>query len=212
MERRVLSSSNCITELAEFLGVEDLPKDSLPQEGEVEAVFFHDHASLDHVLPETGDQRYLNRAALVMAGEREIALSTFSIDEEKCRGHFPGYPMAQLGILTLVMAQVGSIAALSDHVRAKLRDENGNRMLALVTLATDAKSGTCNVNGKKKMFLLPGDVVTIIAENVPGEGRVSSKRSNISVFIGVGRMVDLTVTYELMDFNLFTALYRRHLR
>lgn len=114
-----------------------------------------DHETVLRMLYSRPPHLMVDRAAVFHedASDTPIAITRFTITEDRCAGHYPGYPVFPFAQIGEMMAQCGTILL----VRTKPRDFDGKT--PFVVKLESMKSGN---NGP----VFPGDVLYTIAQKM----------------------------------------------
>jgi len=193
-----------VIELEEFLGV-GIPKDKIPEDPD-EVIFF-DENKIKTLMPEGDRQRFIKRAVLDRKNER--IFSMFEVRFEHCEDHFPEFPMLPMAKLGQVMAQVGSLLIMASEDFSLIADNNGKNSFPLVKSVQSIESFSVNINGKRKIFIVPNDRLLMVAEYP--RGKITIKSTNISVYTTTHLIAAMSLTYEILNWPFFTRLYERQM-
>jgi hypothetical protein len=183
---------------------------------EGENVFELGPDNITNFLAERFPQQYI-LSAVINAGT-QVVCSPYTITTQDCDGHLivDGeetlfMPMARL---CQVMGQVGSLMVLFDDLDNGSSD---NVALAMSVSEVDSLAPTIGnddsiYKGLKKMFLVPGDKLIIMAEPIKDAGKIVVKAAMVTVYFEGEVMIKMRVNYEVMPSRLFTGIYKRQQR
>jgi len=174
------------------------PEDKMPDKNSTS--FFNDN-DISMLIPEGIKQRFINQALFDKINKR--AFSMFDVGFEHCEDHFPQYPILPMAKLGQIMAQVGSLLFV-----LTADEENPGKKVPIVKRVLSINSFIANVHGNKKMFIIPGDKLLIVAEH----GKEQTEQVSIFVYTEASLIASMELIYEVLNQNFFIKLYERQLK